>query len=88
MNGAVDETESLLLDGRLIHGGHPVLTNHVSNVIIDMDPANNRKPNKAKAINKIDVAVAMMMAVAGVMKTTGDESGNAGMAAGGEIMVM
>jgi len=75
MNGAVDETESLLLDGRLVHGGNAILTNHISNVIIDTDPTNARKPNKSKAINKIDVAVAMMMAVAGVKRTTGDEFG-------------
>lgn len=88
MDAAVTETESLLLDGKLIHGGHSVLTNHVSNVIIDTDPTNARKPNKKKAINKIDVAVAMMMAIAAVKRTMGDESGNAGLCAGGEIMVM
>lgn len=79
MDAAVTETESLLLDGKLVHGGHPILTNHISNVIIDSDPTNARKPNKKKAINKIDVAVAMMMAVAAVRKTMGDESGGAGL---------
>ena len=86
MDSAVSETESLLLDSRLIHGGNPILTNHISNVIIDMDPANNRKPNKAKAINKIDVAVAMMMAVAACMKTMGDQSGGAGLYGSDETM--
>ena len=87
MNSAVDETESLLLDGKLIHGGNPILTNHISNVIIDMDPTRARKPNKAKAINRIDVAVAMMMAIAAIRRTAGDD-GVGGMCASGEVMVL
>lgn len=86
MDAAVNETESLLLDGKLIHGGNPILTNHISNVIIDTDPTNARKPNKKKAINKIDVAVAMMMSIAACKKTMGDQSGGAGLYGSDEMM--
>ena len=75
MNGAVDETESLLVDEMLIHGGNPILTNHISNVKITTDPTNARKMDKSKSVNKIDCAVAMAMSISGVKKTRGDDSG-------------
>jgi phage terminase large subunit-like protein len=77
-DGAVNETESLLLDELLVHGGNPILTNHISNVVITTDPTNARKMDKGKAINKIDCAVAMAMAIAGVKRTRGDEGGGSG----------
>jgi len=79
MNGAVDETESLLLDGMLIHGGNPILTNHMSNVVITTDPTNARKMDKSKSVNKIDCAVATAMSISGVKKTKGEEGGGAGL---------
>lgn len=79
MNGAVDETESLLVDEMLVHGGNPILTNHISNVVITTDPTNARKMDKSKSVNKIDCAVAMAMSISGTKKTMGDEGGGAGL---------
>ena len=79
MNGAVDELESLLLDELLVHGGNPILTNHISNVVITTDPTNARKMDKSKSVNKIDCAVAMAMSISGVKKTMGDEGGGGGL---------
>ncbi len=79
MNGAVDETESLLVDEMLVHGGNPILTNHISNVVITTDPTNARKMDKSKSVNKIDAAVAMAMSISGVKKTKGDEGGGGGL---------
>ncbi len=78
MNGAVDEFESLVLDDLLVHGGNPVLTSHVSNVVITTDPTNARKMDKSKSINKIDCAVATGMCISGVKRTRGDEGGGSG----------
>jgi phage terminase large subunit-like protein len=59
--------ERAVLGRRLRHGGNPLLRWCVGNVIADMDPAGNTKPNKAKSAgkskNKIDVAVAAIMAL-------------------------
>ena len=79
MDGAIDEFESLVLDNMLVHGGNPVLTSHVSNVVITTDPTNARKMDKSKSINKIDCAVATAMAISGVKRTKGDEGGGAGL---------
>jgi phage terminase large subunit-like protein len=41
---------------------HPVLTMCASNAIVTMDPAGNRKFDKAKASGRIDGMVALAMA--------------------------
>lgn len=55
--------ESVVLTNKLRHGGHPVLRWCVSNIVIDQDPAGNLKPTKSKAREKIDAAVAAIMAI-------------------------
>jgi phage terminase large subunit-like protein len=55
--------ERAVLAGKLRHGGHPVLRWCVGNVVIDTDPSGNLKANKSKAAEKIDAAVAAVMAV-------------------------
>lgn len=62
MSGAVDMLESELLNGRVAHGNHPVLTMCAANAVITKDPAGNRKLNKHKATGRIDGIVAMAMA--------------------------
>lgn len=62
MSGAVDAIESELLNGRIAHGGHPVLTMCAANAIITKDAAGNRKLDKHKAVGRIDGLVAMAMA--------------------------
>jgi phage terminase large subunit-like protein len=69
MAPALDETESLLLNGKVRHGAHPVLTMCASNSTITLDPAGGRKLNKAKSSGRIDAMVAMVMAL-GIMPIT------------------
>jgi len=64
MNAPTKEVETMALGGKLAHGGNPVLTWMVSNVAIKMDPAGNQKPDKEKSTERIDGAVALIMAVA------------------------
>lgn len=53
----------LTLDKQLAHGGHPVLRWCMDNVVVKQDPAGNIKFNKEKATEKIDAAVALVMAL-------------------------
>lgn len=55
--------EECVLNRRLRHGGNPVLAWAVSNIQMDMDPAENIKPNKRKSTGRIDPGVAAIMAV-------------------------
>ena len=70
----LDELESLLFDERLVHGGNPLLTNHMSNVMITMDPTNARKVNKKLSTSKVDAVIALIMAVGALKRTGGDEN--------------
>ena len=63
MSAATKEFYRLLMDGRIIHGGNPVLRWMAGNVVIDTDPAGNIKVTKAKSKEKIDGIVAAIMAL-------------------------
>lgn len=63
MSPALDAMETLVLDGKLNHGGHPILTWNCSNCVVDTDPAGNRKLSKKRSREKIDGMVALIMAV-------------------------
>lgn len=65
MSPAMKATEKAILDGRLIHAGHPVLRWCFGNVPAPKpDPNGNVKPSKSASRSlKIDGAVATMMAV-------------------------
>lgn len=62
MSPALRDLEADVLDGRLHHGGHDVLTMCAANAIVTQDPAGNRKLDKAKASGRIDGMVALAMA--------------------------
>lgn len=62
MSPALDALESDLLGERVRHGGHPVLAMCAANAVVTMDPAGNRKLDKAKATGRIDGMVAFAMA--------------------------
>lgn len=62
MSPALRDLEADLLDGRIVHGGHPVLTMCAANAVVTSDPAGNRKLDKAKATGRIDGMVALAMA--------------------------
>jgi phage terminase large subunit-like protein len=62
MSPALRELETALLSGKVRHGDHPVLTMCAANAVVTMDPAGNRKLNKAKAAGRIDGMVALTQA--------------------------
>lgn len=68
MSPAVEQFERMLLNGELVHPGHKVLTYCVGNAVIEQDAAENRKLSKDKAVGRIDLAVAAVMA-AGLVTT-------------------
>jgi phage terminase large subunit-like protein len=63
MSPALRDLEQCILDGKLAHGGHPVLTMCANNTVIVLDDAGNRKPSKRKSTGRIDGLVALAMAL-------------------------
>jgi phage terminase large subunit-like protein len=63
MAPAIRELEVRLLEGRLKHGMHPVLTMCAANAAVVTDDAGNRKFTKRKSIGRIDALVSLAMAV-------------------------
>jgi phage terminase large subunit-like protein len=60
---AINGLESLLLDNKLIHGGNPVARWQCGNAMLDNDAAGNKKFNKKKSTEKIDLMAALSTAV-------------------------
>lgn len=63
MGPAVDALETAVLDRKLTHPEHPILTWNVSNAVTEQDPTGARKISKAKSTERVDGAVALVMAV-------------------------
>lgn len=63
MAPALDALEAELLNGRIRHGGQPVLRMCAVNAVATKDPAGNRKLDKSKATGRIDGIVALVMAL-------------------------
>jgi len=57
---------------RLRHGGNPVLRWNIDNLVVTTDPAGNVKPDKAKASQYIDGAVALIMALDRAIRHEGE----------------
>lgn len=62
MSVALDALEAELLNARVNHGGHPVLTMCAANAIVIKDPAGGRKLDKGRATGRIDGLQAMAQA--------------------------
>ncbi|WP_413895800.1 terminase large subunit [Rhodoferax sp.] len=62
MAPALDNLEAELLNARVNHGGHPVLTMCAANAIVVKDPAGGRKLDKGRATGRIDGLQAMAQA--------------------------
>lgn len=62
MGPAVDAAESLILNKKLCHGNHPVLTMCAANAVVTKDPSGARKLDKSKTSGRIDGMVALVMA--------------------------
>ncbi|WP_195509909.1 terminase large subunit [Clostridium tyrobutyricum] len=63
MSPPTKELMKLTLEQNLAHGGHPVLRWMMDNIFIRTDPAGNIKADKEKSTEKIDGAVATIMAL-------------------------
>ena len=63
MSPPTKELMKLTLEEKLAHGGHPVLRWMMDNIFIRTDPAGNIKADKEKSTEKIDGAVATIMAL-------------------------
>lgn len=66
MAPSLDALEAELLNGRIAHGNHPVLTMCAANATVSKDPTGARKLDKSRATGRIDgiQALAMAMGVA------------------------
>jgi phage terminase large subunit-like protein len=62
MSPALRDLEGDLLNERIAHAGHPVLTMCAANAVVQSDPAGNRKLTKAKSRGRIDGMVSLTMA--------------------------
>ena len=74
MSPPTKELMKLTLEKRLAHGGHPVLSWMMDNIFIRRDPAGNIKPDKEKSTEKIDGAVATIMALDRAIRCGNDTS--------------
>lgn len=63
MSPPTKEFYKLLMEGKIIHGGNPIMSWMAGNVVVERDPAENIKPTKAKSPEKIDGIVAAIMAL-------------------------
>ena len=63
MSPPTKELMKLVLEQRIAHGGQPVLRWNMDNILIRTDPAGNIKADKEKSTEKIDGAVATIMAL-------------------------
>ena len=65
------ELMKLTLEQKLAYGGHPVLRWMMDNIFIRTDPAGNIKADKEKSTEKIDGAVATIMALDRALRNDG-----------------
>lgn len=72
MSPPTKELMKLVLEERIAHGGHPVLRWMMDNIFIRTDPAGNIKPDKEKSTEKIDGAVATVMALDRAIRHQGE----------------
>ena len=63
-----------VLEQKIAHGGHPVLRWNMDNIYIRTDPAGNIKADKEKSTEKIDGAVATIMALDRAIRCGNDTS--------------
>ena len=68
MSPPTKELMKQTLEQKLAHGGHPVLRWNMDNAYVRTDPAGNLKLDKEKSTEKVDGAVALVMALDRAMK--------------------
>lgn len=72
MSPATKELMKLVLEKKIAHRGNEVLAWMMDNVYVKTDPAGNIKPDKEKSTEKIDGAVALIMALDRALRHNGD----------------
>ncbi len=72
MSPPTKELMKLTLEQKIAHGGHPVLRWCMDNIFVRTDPAGNIKPDKEKSTEKIDGAVALIMALDRAIRNKGN----------------
>jgi phage terminase large subunit-like protein len=73
MSPPTKELMKLTLEEKIAHGGNPVLSWMMDNIHVRTDPAGNIKPDKEKSTEKIDGAVAMIMALDRAIRNEGSK---------------
>ena len=75
MAPALDALEAELLNQRMAHGMHPVLTMCAANAVVTKDPTGARKLDKSRATGRIDGMQALAMAM-GVATAAQEDQGH------------
>ena len=70
------ELMRLILDKKIAHNGNDALNWMLENMVVKTDEAGNVKPDKAKSAEKIDGAVALIMALDIALKGGGEPQGS------------
>lgn len=78
LSEATKELQRLSLQGRLRHGGHPVLRWNVANIVIKKDANDNIRLNKEESSEKIDGAAALVTAIKTYQVLNIEESNDVG----------
>jgi phage terminase large subunit-like protein len=72
MSPPTKELMTLVLQKKIRHGNNSILNWNADNMVVAQDPAGNLKPDKAKATQKIDGMVALIMALDRAIKHEGE----------------
>lgn len=73
MTSTTKELLKLVLEGKIIHGGNPLLRWNADNLVVVEDDAGNLKPSKKRSRQKIDGMVAMIMGLDRALRNIGSE---------------
>jgi phage terminase large subunit-like protein len=63
MNAPARELERVVAEGRLRHGGNPILRWCASNAVAQADASGDIRPSKSRSSERIDVLVALLMGI-------------------------
>ena len=63
LNASARDLERVLAEGKLRHGGHPILRWCAGNAVPNVDATGDIRPSKSKSTERIDLLVATLMAI-------------------------
>lgn len=78
MSEPMKQLEALVLQGKLVHDGNPMMTWMISNVVCHRDAKDNIYPRKERHENKIDGPVAAIMALGRILAAQPSEDDMSG----------